>query len=338
MAQVCKPTFLLRDPTQRLQHNKNRNVQKSHNKHFQTALPEPSPFIDRFFALPLEIRLEVYRHLLVRPCKFDTFHRIGCDEYPFIEPWTDTFRNSDKCLRCAECRPQAFRFGHYELTSDSPARSQWARPKKNPFLCDDCYPDKQIEFGMERSPCLTLIKCLCPRRQDLGVLLINRRINEEASPVFWKENTFAFESGRVLSEFLEEIGTQKRSMIRSIAFLSPGEDSMESEEVPPCWPLLRQCPGLRELELDSEFLEDYSFVHELSTVRVPKVRFVQKPDYETYSRAVGDRCTWPRAAYRSSYSNPLADALCAAMMHGIVDDEHLRTLFLETSRPDEDSD
>ncbi|KAL2816030.1 hypothetical protein BDW59DRAFT_177483 [Aspergillus cavernicola] len=330
-----------RDPTQRLrQKPKVKNVQKARIKHSfsppapssSSSSPSPSSLYNRIFALPTEIRLEIYRHLLVRPCKFNLFHhrRVGCDEYPFIEDWKPTFRNSPKCLQCAECRWARWRNTEYELTSDTPARSQWARPKTNPFLCDDCYPDKQIEFGHEKSPLLKWIKCLCPRRTGLGVLLTNRRVYEEAAPIFWTENTFAFETGRNLADFLEAVGTDKRALIRSISFLSPVKDRMDDEEIPRCWPLLQQCLGLRELELDAAFLDDFACVKELSSVRVGRVWFVEKPLYQTYSVAVGEGWVWPRAAYRVAYKDSLVDLLGGCMMEGgHVDEGSLRRLFEE---------
>ncbi|KAL4966114.1 uncharacterized protein BDV14DRAFT_171636 [Aspergillus stella-maris] len=226
---------------------KHKAAQKARAKAFP---PLKSPFLDRLYALPTELRLLIHRHLLVRPGKFDLHHLPTCDGEPFIADGALAFRASGLYLRCAACRPYSFKMWEWKSTSDSPAQSFWAPPKKNPFFCDECYADKMVELGMDRVPDLKGVKCLCARR-DLGILMVNRRLYEEAAPVFWKENVFAFENGRLLSDFLEEIPEERRSMIRAISLVAPSDEFMDLEELPPCWPLLRLCDSLRELELDS---------------------------------------------------------------------------------------
>ncbi|KAL4921355.1 hypothetical protein BDW62DRAFT_174495 [Aspergillus aurantiobrunneus] len=325
--EVCTQTPFSRNLTQRLrQKPKHKRAQQARLKQ---AVVLESPFLDRLFALPQEIRLHIYRHLLVRPCKFNLRHLDSCDGHPFINPSADTFRNTNIVLRCVECRPDPWKHYHMDMesSSDSPARSRWARPKTNPFICDDCYADKQIEFGLERSPDLKGVKCLCARHKDLGILLANRAIYEEASRIFWKENTFAFENGRLLSDFLQEIGNEKRASIRSIAFFSPRSEFMDVDEVSACWPLLRQCPGLRELEVDARFLDDLPCVLGLSTITVRNVRFAQKVSLSEYAHPDSRRWIWPWAANRVVYTDQLADQLSVSIRQGTVDEDLLRQLF-----------
>ncbi|KAL5341111.1 hypothetical protein BJX70DRAFT_396166 [Aspergillus crustosus] len=314
-----------------------KNVQKARLKHNPpaTAPPPPklsSPFFDRFFALPTEIRLDIYRHLLVRPCKFDLSHRPDCDGCPVVNSWSNVIKGTESYMRCAECAIENWARYDLDLTSDTPIRSQWALPKKNHLLCDACYADKQIEFGMEKCPNLAKVECLCARHENIGVLLINRRVYEEASPIFWKENTFSFEDGRLLFDFLEAVGSEKREMIRSIAFYSPDEDPIDMEEVPQCWPLLRQCSGLRDLELDATFLADLPSVLELSSLRACRVRFVTNGTYEAYWQKLESRPIWPWVACRDNEPGRLVKSLIATIERGIVDEERLRRLYAERVR------
>ncbi|KAL4862141.1 hypothetical protein BDV12DRAFT_49423 [Aspergillus spectabilis] len=327
-----------RDIPHRLrQKPKHKNVQKARLKHNRPSTPAPppepqSPFFNRFFALPTEIRLEIYRHLLIRPCKFDLSHLPGCNGYAVVDYWSHVIKGTETYIRCAECSTENWARYDIDLTSDSPIRSQWARPKKNPLLCDVCYADKQIEFGMDKCPDLSRTECLCARHENLGVLLINRRVYEEASPIFWTENTFVFENGRLLFDFLEAIGSEKREMIRSIAFYSPNEDPIDMEEVPQCWPLLRQCSGLRHLELDATFLSDLPSVLELSSVRARRVRFVTNGTYDAYGQALLARSICPWVACRVDEPGHLVKRLTASMEQGVVDEERLRRLFAERVR------
>ncbi|OJI98809.1 hypothetical protein ASPVEDRAFT_38310 [Aspergillus versicolor CBS 583.65] len=338
MAEVSIQTPFSRDPAQRLrQRPKHRNHNHKYIQKPNLSKPKSS-FLDHLFALPGELRLEIHRQILVRPCKYNLRHKDTCDGHAFITSHSYTFRNTQTVLRCANCRPEPWGHCHMHRTSDSPARSQWARPKTNPYFCDDCYPDMQLWFGHERSPVLTGVNCLCARHDGLGWLLANRRIYEEASPLFWKENTFAFERGRVLSEFLEEIPSEKRAMIRSISFRAPVTTFMEIEELGPCWALLQRCTGLRELELDSKFLNWLDSVRPLNGLCIPgvSVRFVQIGPVDNYDvhyrKQVQLRCIWPLASNLDAYSDQLGDTLLASMKGEACDEEYLRRLFFERKR------
>ncbi|KAL2832300.1 hypothetical protein BJY01DRAFT_225978 [Aspergillus pseudoustus] len=186
--------------------------------------------------------------------------------------------------------------------------------------------------GPEKWPSLAGLACLCARRQNLGVLLVNRRIYDEAWPVFWAENTFAFESGRVLVDFLEELGDEKRARLRSIALLEPSEDGLdlEEEELSECWVLLKQCSGLRELELDSGLLDRLEFVLEMRTLAVKQVQFTErakKMGFDSYDQGYRERKMTPWLAYRRAYTDPLAELLTASMTQELADEERLRRAF-----------
>lgn len=190
----------------------------------------------------------------------------------------------------------------------------------------------QLRFGHERSPVLKGVNCLCARHDGLGWLLANRRIYDEAAPIFWKENTFAFESGRVLSDFLEEVPSEKRAMIRSISFRAPVDSFMDVGELEPCWELLKGCcTGLRELELDSKFLNYFESVLPLNRLLIPgvKVRFVQIGPTRIYKKQIQIRRIWPLASNLDAYSDALSDTLLASMKGYPSDWQYLRQLFVE---------
>ncbi|KAL3440046.1 hypothetical protein BJX65DRAFT_291228 [Aspergillus insuetus] len=309
--------------------------------------PDSSPFLTRFFALPTEIRLQIYRLLLVRPCKFDLRHKFGCNT-GIIGFQTTIFDilYYNPTFRCADCATWRWRAQGTEetLSADTPARSAWARPKRNPYLCERCYPEMQYRLGLEKWPfMMEYLCCLCSRRENLGVLLINRRIYDEAWPIFWAENTFAFESGRLLGDFLEEIPAEKRARIRSVAFLSPEETPMdtEEEELRDCWSLLRACTGLRELELDAGLLNSRDFVLELRTVRAGKVRFIEKSKqmgFDSYDQGYRERKMTPWLAYRRRWTDELSELLVQSMTHEVVDEESIRRAWGKRPRilPDEE--
>ncbi|CEL04213.1 hypothetical protein ASPCAL05344 [Aspergillus calidoustus] len=341
---------------------KHKNIQKARLKHGSrpaspppppfSVLPPPqdaasSPFLTRFFALPTEIRLQIYRLLLVRPCKFDLTHKFGCHTGIVGFPaaiFDDLYYMPT--FRCADCATWRWRTQETEeaLSTDTPARSAWARPKRNPYLCDRCYPEMQYRLGLEKWPhMMEYLHCLCARRENLGVLLINRRIYDEAWPIFWAENTFAFESGRLIVDFLEEIPEEKRARIRSIALLSPKQQPMgtEEEELRDCWPLLRACTGLRELELDAGLLNSRDFVRELRTLRAGKVRFIEKSKhigFDSYDQGYRERKVTPWLAYRREYTDELSELLVTSMTQEVVDEEPIGRAWGKRPRimPDEE--
>lgn len=223
----------------------------------------------RFFALPLELRHEVYRKLLVQPCKFDLRHKDTCNDHEkvySIRPGPG-YVATDCCANCQTngyCEPQAPIF-------KSPFRSKWARPHTNVYLCDNCYWD--VAGRIHNNPCLKSLRCLCTRRTNLDVLLIDKRFHGEAAPIFWSENTFAFEYPHLLVGFLRAIRPQVRSWLRRISFMpshprvlhddttvmgsrwsGPRNNELVDpwgwDEIGVCWELLRQCEGLTWLELD----------------------------------------------------------------------------------------
>jgi len=155
----------------------------------------------------------------------------------------------------------------------SPARSKWAAPQQNPFLCDKCYKNA-VRPAMH--PRMDLLPCLCARRQNLELLLVNKEINREASVVFWAENTFAFESAEALVRFLKNTQPETRDRLKHISFIpvhgNEGYD-LDVYLAPPrslsrCWPLLKTCRGLATLELSIDFLRTEKHLLDMRGIRV----------------------------------------------------------------------
>lgn len=93
--------------------------------------------------------------------------------------------------------------------------------------------------------------CRCWARTGLALLLANRQINREASPIFWSQNHFSF-SG--VDSFTDLVGSalrpQYRQMIPHVTiYLGPA--GRRDMGLPPLrfWDVLFKCKGLRTLEI-----------------------------------------------------------------------------------------
>ncbi|GAB7344092.1 hypothetical protein MBLNU457_1998t1 [Dothideomycetes sp. NU457] len=284
---------------------KPKGVRKARAKHAMDLSPlgkdqddesnEANMLRKRFFALPGEIRNCIYRHLLVRPNKFDmyhdTMHCLRLDTALDQQGPAPTLMDLPNAIdgisdNCASCNGGLHFFpyvGRHDAPDFvpfvSPARSKWAPPQQNPFLCDKCYKNA-VRPGTH--PPMDLLPCLCTRRQNLELLLVNKEINREASAVFWDENTFAFESAEALVRFLKNISSETRDRVKHISFIPfQGNEGYDLDVylAPPksisrCWPLLKACRGLATLELSIDFLRTKKHVLDMRGIRVSqKVTF-----------------------------------------------------------------
>lgn len=229
----------------------------------------------RFFSLPAELRTYIYRLLLVQPCKFDMHHNEGCtklvcDDWP--GPRFENHPEADlRLYRCANCRDTSSWWASRLPVFVSPARSRWGHGLPNEFLCDICW---QRKFGNVYKPSMSTLPCLCTRRQNLDILLVNKRIYREASYVFWTENHFAFENSSLLEGFLCNIRPEVRRQITRISLMAhsffegdavavPDDEDMSlprPRELKRLWEELGDCTGLVDLELDSHYLSHEYYV------------------------------------------------------------------------------
>lgn len=250
-------------------------------------------------------------------------HRTGCErflrEYPGPSPRWDIDPNiaSSYWAGCAGCR---IRFWKQKPIYVSPARSKWAPPQTNHYVCDNCYSER-IRSRREAHPSLKLLPCLCARRQNLELLLVNKRINREAGHVFWAENWFCFERTTYLVDFLSGIRSETRSLITRVSLVinaRPEDDiKLTWKMIQPCWASLRQCDGLTDLELDAILLSRFSWVSGWRNVTTRRrVTFVGH-DYDMPSdRKRPSPLIWKAIHERSLVRTVLAAALSDSMGRG----------------------
>ncbi|KAK2802188.1 hypothetical protein FQN51_004869 [Onygenales sp. PD_10] len=130
------------------------------------------------------------------------------------------------------------------------------------------YPGRS-STDLEEPPFLTTMyyhsKCKCLRRQGMNLLLANRQIHAEASPLFWSKNSFDFDFGQpripdetqpwhqhiqgasMLTLSLDESGPGLLNRHRVAAGRGLGTHRWEA--------VFLKCPNLRTLELCPMFLD-----------------------------------------------------------------------------------
>lgn len=144
------------------------------------SLSDSSPY-------PPKSENHIWRLLLVQPRKFNMYHINQCtkNNWLYPEPGRDQTSSWTGSL-CARCQDWLWGRLYTNLAGiyESPLRSKWARQSLNPFLCDTCHWDV-VGRNMDRlDPALKLLPCICTRRENLDVLLVNKRIHHEAAYVF----------------------------------------------------------------------------------------------------------------------------------------------------------
>ena len=185
-------------------------------------------------------------------------------------------------------------------------------------MCGKCY----LERGRAKRgphPRLRLLTCLCVRRENLHIFLINRRFYDEAARMLWPENIFALENLTFMGDFLESIRPQTRDLITKISVVADPdggkEESLMSRDVLRGMYWLRRCRGLTELELDECFLERVSWALKIKNL-TPKVR-IRFIRYEELGRAafLGDQCppVWKVLYCRKDSLDPVAKVLAVSM-------------------------
>ncbi|PLB39047.1 uncharacterized protein BDW47DRAFT_104172 [Aspergillus candidus] len=332
-----------RDPTVRLnRRSKPRRVEQARRKH----RPPPPPvefdpaacaLLDRIFSLPSEIRTTIYYHLLVQPTKWDLTHRKDCDPFRPGPPGPRTFTSGlippaypslpfvEEDLRqnlCAYCRSGSYQFESQSICV-SPARSQWAPPHTNPFLCDLCYAEL-VRSHREPCPPLDSLSCLCARRRNLSFLLLNRQIHREAGFVFWTENCFSFEKPALLIDFMAVLRPEVCDLISRVSLMTSVDEDGDEEAVfdrpkvvVRALKLLGQCRNLMHLELDEAFLSHVRFVRALRGVKVGRsVIFVRRSTRrELISTEFMMEPIWGKVAMRSVVVDSLAEQMAWSMSH-----------------------
>ncbi|KAJ5964495.1 uncharacterized protein N7479_004371 [Penicillium vulpinum] len=231
--------------------------------------------------------------------------------------------------QCANCHYYVWKQPQVPIFQ-SPARSQWAKPHSNPYICDNCYWD--LNGSVDGIPCMRSLPCLCARRDNLAILLVSKRVWNDAAPIFWMENWFAFEHPCLLTGFLTAIRPQVRSWLRRISFMPiHAYNNNEHSSIFPqwrdpiwngwndirsCWSLLRLCEGLTELELDVLSLTRKEWAHAIRLIRVKKrVVFFRQLDPYNIEYEPGDpiNTVWGSHARRKRFDSPTTALLASSM-------------------------
>ncbi|KAI0197724.1 hypothetical protein F4808DRAFT_288258 [Astrocystis sublimbata] len=160
--------------------------------------------------------------------------------------------------------PPELRFIIYKFVLVDPPR--WQRPHHpscsyghEPSTENACSPRRYIP------PWEPFCLCQCCLREGTSLLRVSRAIHTEASPVFWSQNLFCFESG---NDFARCVGTRLRSehrgLLRHAYILNdiyPGgiinEQGPDWNKLKPFENTIRQCTGLRTLGINPEVVRPF---------------------------------------------------------------------------------
>jgi hypothetical protein len=250
----------------------------------------------RFHALPPELRAHVFSFLLVRPVKWDLLHLESCERSSSIttsgyaRPSHHSLVGPHNSYICASCGPNTHeRNWRHAFTRGlevfiSPWRSKWAPAQDNPYLCTNCYDDR---WRKRPFPEPTNLPCLCARRRNLEARLVCQQWNNEASIVFFSENTFAFDDCISMEHFFSAIPRHYKTLITKVSLLLP---LWRNDDTPSIINLLasslcvlEKLTWLQYLELDAKLLNDEATVSALlrcSIASLERVRFVVECPYK----------------------------------------------------------
>ncbi|KAH8660132.1 hypothetical protein BX600DRAFT_467287 [Xylariales sp. PMI_506] len=104
--------------------------------------------------------------------------------------------------------------------------------------------------------------CQCAKRRGLTLLLANRQVFEEASPLFWSRNVLSF---RDLEDFYDCVGTRLRvhyrNLLHRVSILAYGHQRHVSKKMGIlAWSILLECKSLRTLDTHKSCLTPYGSV------------------------------------------------------------------------------
>ncbi|PGH27899.1 hypothetical protein AJ80_00449 [Polytolypa hystricis UAMH7299] len=99
-------------------------------------------------------------------------------------------------------------------------------------------------------------KCQCTRRQGIGLLLANRQIYHEASPLFWSRATFSFGSAETFAEGINaDVGKRYRNSILHVRIDHEEYSNINESTLLSMWKALGSCKNLRTLTMDYRLLK-----------------------------------------------------------------------------------
>lgn len=261
-------------------------------------------------------------------------HNRPCIQLPtnYTGPEPAQDENGEELLLhcCARCHTR------FQTSDGLSPRSKWAQPRLNPFLCDKCHWD-QIGCRRERlDPPVKQLKYLCTRRQNLEILLINRKFHEEAAFIFWIGNRFAFEHHGLLIGFISALRPHIRALIRRVTLL-PDLDVLPGWMPSQAWwKSLKQCPNLRILELDASVLPNKHCIFALRNFHVNgRVSFMRQVHFKDWSRrdeGYPNSYIWPAQALRRESTLPFAEMFAASLTGQRFKTKWLKRAYFESQQ------
>ncbi|KAI2703229.1 hypothetical protein DTO013E5_6969 [Penicillium roqueforti] len=170
-------------------------------------------------------------------------------------------------------------------------------------------------------------------QHEATILLASKRFWNDAAPILWKENWFAFEDPPLLTGFLTAIRPQVRSWLKRISFMPlhpyltsgipsstdtwvPGSIWNGWDDIENCWGLLRLCEGLTELELDVVFLTRKEWAQAIRLISVKKqVTFLRQMNSEDVDYVTEDswNLIWKSHVRRKRFDSPTTALLASSM-------------------------
>lgn len=197
------------------------------------------------------------------------------------------------------------------------------------------------------------LPCLCTRHDNLSILLVSRRLWNDAAPIFWTENWFAFEHPCLLTGFLTVIRPQVRSWLRRISFLPlhvhkhdeppynfPGwRDPLWDgwDDIRICWSLLRQCDGLIELELDVIALARLEWARIIRLIRVKKKVIFNyyladdDDDDRVDDEGVCIQWVWAHHGHRRAFESSTTALVASSMVKDVIKTKALKRHYAENN-------
>lgn len=206
-----------------------------------------NPAACKLLQLPAELREIIWRYTLLEPRLWERRHRPTCKEYdPVAEEESPPFAIMDKY------KVEAYAEERHDEDSEEVDAEAAQR--------------QEGEVWHYRTH-------TCAKRRGLGLLATNKQIHGEASPIFWNNTTFCFDSARDFWSTMQSEPSRWPKIV-SLSFMNfrwemwfvireYGEEMFE---------ILSEMKQLREIELEQVYLEhrlqDFITLRNLTTLRI----------------------------------------------------------------------
>lgn len=127
--------------------------------------------------------------------------------------------------------------------------------------------------------------CRCSRRRNIGLLRTSRLIYNEASPIFWRQNTFSFTGAASFVEGISDtLGKTCRDFICHLRLDHETSRNVDEQTLLLMWDAIGSCKNLQTLEMNTRLLRPLANVLHLPRSHPHLERF----RYFTLTRALGE--------------------------------------------------